>query len=69
MCASMNMRDGAESLLSDGDAEERGQAGGGRQDTGALEHRDNRRHLQARQHGGDARGAREVRAHERWPLA
>ena len=41
------------------------EGGGGGQDTRALEHRDNRRHIPPRQDGGDARGGQEVRAYER----
>ena len=41
------------------------EAGGGGEDTWPLQHRDNGGHLPPCQDGGDARGAHEVRAHER----
>ena len=46
------------------DAEEGGAAGGDGEDTRALQHRHHRRHLQACEDGGDARGAQEVCADE-----
>jgi len=45
----------AEAPLRDRDAPQRGQAGGGGQDTGALKHRHNRRRLPPREDGRDAR--------------
>ena len=40
-------------------------AGGGGQDTRALQHRDNGRHIPPRQDGGDARRGQAVRSDER----